>query len=152
MSVESVREFFSNNNLDYHIYELAESTATVELAAMAHNVEPAMIAKSMALALKDRYIIIVTAGDARLDNKKFKDVFNQKIQFVKMDDVLEITGHPVGGVCPFGLKRDFEIFLDDSLKRFDYVYPAAGSANTSIKIKPDDLQEITNAKWIAVAK
>lgn len=152
MSVESVKQFFSTNNLDYHIYELSESTATVELAAKAHNVEPAMIAKSMALRLKDKYIIIVTAGDAKLDNKKFKIAFNEKIIFVKMDDVLDITGHPVGGVCPFGLKCNFDIFLDDSLKRFDYVYPAAGSSNTSIKIKPDDLRDITNATWISVSK
>ena len=109
MSVQSVREFFKSNNLNYKIYELEESTATVELAAKAHNVEPAMIAKSMALRLKERYIIIVTAGDAKLDNKKFKDEFKEKIQFLKGDEVPEITGHPVGGVCPFGLKENFDV-------------------------------------------
>ena len=152
MSVQSVREFFKSNNLDYKIYELEESTATVELAAKAHNVEPAMIAKSMALRLKERYIIIVTAGDAKLDNKKFKDEFKEKIQFLKGDEVPEITGHPVGGVCPFGLKENFDVYLGESLKRFDFVFPAAGSANTSIKIAPDNLKEITNAAWISVSK
>ena len=111
-----------------------------------------MIAKSMALRLKERYIIIVTAGDAKLDNKKFKDEFKEKIQFLKGDEVQEITGHPVGGVCPFGLKENFDVYLDESLKRFDFVFPAAGSANTSIKIAPDNLKEITNAAWISVSK
>ena len=141
MSVQSVREFLKSNNLDYKIYELEESTATVELAAKAHNVEPAMIAKSMALRLKERYIIIVTAGDAKLDNKNLKG-----------DEVPEITGHPVGGVCPFGLKENFDVYLDESLKRFDFVFPAAGSANTSIKISPNNLKDITNAVWISVSK
>ncbi len=152
MSVQSVRNFFESRKLDYKIYELEESTATVELAAKAHNVEPAKIAKSMALKLKKKYIIIVTAGDAKLDNKKFKEKFKEKIQFLKGDEVEEITGHPVGGVCPFGLKEKFDIYLDESLKRFDFVFPAAGSANTSIKIEPEDLKDITNAIWISVSK
>ncbi len=152
MSVESVREFFKRNNLDYEIYELEESTATVELAANAHGVEPAMIAKSMAVKLKEGYAVIVTAGDAKLDNKKFKDQFKVKVQFLKGDEVEEITGHPIGGVCPYGLKQDLDIYLDESLKKFDFVFPAAGSANSSIKIAPDDLRDITNATWISVAK
>ena len=129
-----------------------ESTATVELAAKAHGVEPALIAKSIAMQLKDRNILIVTKGDARIDNRKYKDTFKTKCKMLKADVVLEVTGHPVGGVCPFGLKSELDIFLDTSLKDFEYIYPAAGSTNSSIKITPDELQRIANASWVDVCR
>ncbi len=152
MALEDVRRFFLENNLDYEIFEMDESTATVELAAKAHGVEPALIAKSIAMQLKDRNILIVTKGDARIDNRKYKDTFKTKCKMLKADVVLEVTGHPVGGVCPFGLKSELDIFLDTSLKDFEYIYPAAGSTNSSIKITPDELQRIANASWVDVCR
>ncbi|SHJ48663.1 YbaK/EbsC family protein [Paramaledivibacter caminithermalis] len=152
MALEDVRKYFKENNLDYEIFQMDESTATVELAAKAHGVEPQLIAKTMAVKLKDRNILIVTKGDARIDNRKFKDTFKTKCKMLKPDEVLEITGHPVGGVCPFGLKNPMDVYLDISLNNFEYVYPAAGSTNSSIKITPIQLKKITNAEWIDVCK
>lgn len=152
MALQDVKKFFEDNNLKYEIFELDESTATVELAAKAHGVEPELIAKTMAVRLKDRNILIVTKGDARIDNRKYKDTFKTKCKMLKLDEVLEITGHPVGGVCPFGLKNPLDVYLDVSLKNYEYVYPAAGATNSSIKIKPDELKEITNAHWVDVCK
>jgi len=153
MSVESVRKFFLENGYsDLHILETAASTATVELAAKAHGVEPALIAKTMAFGLKDREILIVTRGDARIDNRKFKDCFHEKATMLNHEQVLEITGHPVGGVCPFGLKNPIDIYLDVSMKEFEYVYPAGGSANSAVKITPGRLQEVTGGIWVDVCK
>lgn len=153
MSIESVRKYFQDNNLsDLHIMETDESTATVELAAKAHGVAPALIAKTMAFGLKEGQIIIVTKGDARIDNRKFKDCFHEKATMLNPEEVVEITGHPVGGVCPFGLKNPMDIYLDVSLKEFEYVYPAAGSTNSAVKITPDRMQDITGGAWIDVCK
>lgn len=153
MSVESVRKFFIENGYtDLKILETEQSSATVELAAKAHGVEPALIAKTMSFGLKEREIIIVTKGDARIDNRKFKDCFHEKASMLNYDKVLEITGHPVGGVCPFGLKNPMDIYLDVSMKEFEFVYPAAGSANSAVKIAPDRLQEVTDGIWIDVCK
>lgn len=152
MALQDVKRFFEDNNLKYEIFELDESTATVELAAKAHGVEPELIAKTMAVRLKDRNILIVTKGNARIDNRKYKDTFKTKCKMLKLDEVLEITGHPVGGVCPFGLKNPLDVYLDVSLKNYEYVYPAAGATNSSIKIKPDELKKITNAHWVDVCK
>ena len=152
MALEDVKNFFKKNHLDYEIFEMEVSTATVELAAQAHGVEPALIAKTMAVMLKDREALIVTKGDAKIDNRKFKDSFSTKCKMLTYDEVSEVTGHPVGGVCPFGLRNSLDIYLDISLKDFEYVYPAAGAINASIKITPDELQKITNGKWIDVCK
>lgn len=153
MSVESVRKFFAEGGYtDLKIIETNLSTATVELAAKAHGVAPALIAKTMSFGLKDREILIVTKGDARIDNRKFKDCFHEKASMLDYDRVLEVTGHPVGGVCPFGLKNPLDIYLDISMKEFEYVYPAAGSANSAVKIAPDRLQEVTGGIWIDVCK
>lgn len=153
MSLESVRKYFEDNKLaDLHILETQESTATVELAAKAHGVEPALIGKTMAFGLKDREILIVTKGDARIDNRKFKDYFHEKASMLNPEEVLKITGHPVGGVCPFGLKNPMDIYLDISMKEFEYVYPAAGSTNSAVKITPDRLQEVTGGTWVDVCK
>lgn len=153
MSLESVRKFFNENGYsDLQIIETEMSTATVELAAKAHGVAPALIAKTMSFGLKDRAILIVTKGDARIDNRKFKDSFHEKAKMLSYDEVLEITGHPVGGVCPFGLKSPMDIYLDISMKEFEYVYPAAGTANSAVKITPDRLQEVTRGTWVDVCK
>lgn len=152
MALDDVRNFFRDNNLNYEIYEFGDSTATVELAAQAHGVAPELIAKTLAIKLKDRDALIVTKGDAKLDNKKFKATFNLKCKMLSYDEVLETTGHPVGGVCPFGLKNPLDVYLDISLRDFEYVYPAAGGVNTSIKISPIELQSITKGKWVDVCK
>lgn len=152
MSVENVRKFFDDNKLDLHIIEHQESTATVELAAKALGVEPALIAKTMSFKLKDRNILIVTKGDARIDNRKYKDCFGEKARMLDPDEVLEVTGHPVGGVCPFALKNPLDVYLDVTLTEFEYVYPAAGSGNSAVKITPRKLEEVTGGKWIDVCK
>jgi Cys-tRNA(Pro) deacylase len=152
MSVESVRAFFAENGLDYEIRELDESTETVEKAAQALGVEPALIAKTLAFKLKDRDILIVTKGDAKTDNRKFKERFHGKAKMMSFEEVPEKTGHPVGGVCPFGLKEEMTIYLDVSLKEFDRVFPAAGSQNSCIEITPDELCRITGAEWVDVCK
>jgi len=153
MSLESVKKFFVENGyIDLNIIEHEGSTATVELAAEAHGVKPALIAKTMAFGLKDRAILIVTRGDARIDNRKYKDCFHEKATMLNHEEVLEITGHPVGGVCPFGLKNPLDIYLDTSMKEFEYIYPAAGSVNSAVKISPDRLQEVTSGNWVDVCK
>ncbi|WP_099188854.1 YbaK/EbsC family protein [Tepidibacter mesophilus] len=152
MSLENVRAFLKENDLKFEVFEMQKSTATVELAAKAHGVSPELIAKTIAVKLKDRSILIVTKGDAKIDNRKYKDEFKTKCTMLKSDEVLDITGHPVGGVCPFGLKNPLDIYLDISIRDFDYVYPAAGSVNSSIKIKPSELEEITEGIWVDVCK
>jgi len=152
MSVESVRAFFEEQGLDFEIRELDESTETVEKAAQALGVEPALIAKTLAFKLKDRDILVVTKGDARTDNKKFKDQFHVKAKMMSFEEVPEKTGHPVGGVCPFGLKDEMDVYLDLSLKGFARVFPAAGSRNSCIEITPDELCHITGAEWVDVCK
>lgn len=152
MSVESVRKQFENENLELEIVEMDTSTATVELAANALGVEPARIAKTMALRLKEKDIIIVAKGDVKIDNRKFKDNFHEKAKFINSEDLLGATGHPVGGVCPFGLIKPLEIYLDESLKVFDYVYPAGGGPNTCVKIGVDYLEDVTEGEWIDVCK
>jgi Cys-tRNA(Pro) deacylase len=152
LGVEEVKKYFENNDLNYEIIEFEESTETVELASKALNVEPALIAKTLSFKLKDRNILIVTKGDAKVDNKKYKETFNIKAKMLKPEEVLLYTGYPVGGVCPFGLKNDLDIYLDVSLKNFNYIYPAAGSKNSAVKLTPEELQEITNSEWIDVCK
>jgi len=153
MSVKEVRRYFEEQGLNYKVVELKESTATVDLAAKALGVKPALIAKTLSFKLKDdRYILLVAKGDARIDNRKYKDCFKVKAKMLKPEEVVEITGHEVGGVCPFGLKKNLDIYLDKSLQEFEYVFPAAGSGYSFIKITPAELQNITNATWIDICK
>lgn len=152
MSVESVKAYFEANGFDYKIREMDEGTETVEAAARTLGVEPALIAKTLALKIKFRNILVVTRGDARIDNQKFKQRFQVKARMMTADEVLEATGHPVGGVCPFGLKKEMDIYLDESLKRFERVYPAAGSRNSCIEITPEALCRVTGACWVDVCK
>ncbi|OBR91129.1 Cys-tRNA(Pro)/Cys-tRNA(Cys) deacylase YbaK [Clostridium ragsdalei P11] len=152
MSLESVKQYFKDNNLSLEIIEMGQSTATVELAANALGVKPALIAKTMAFKLKDRNILILSEGDAKIDNRKFKDYFHTKAKMLSADEVLEFTGHPVGGVCPFGLKTQMDTYLDESLKKFEYVYPAAGSRNSAVKITPEELSNVTSGTWVDVCK
>lgn len=152
MAVEDVRRFFIERGYKDPVFEMDESSATVELAAKAVGVEPGRIAKTLAFKLKDRNILIVTKGDARIDNKKFKGRFKAKAKMLSAEEVLEITGHPVGGVCPFGLKEQVDVYLDVSLKEYDTVFPAAGSGNSALEISPEEMKDLTNAEWVDVCQ
>jgi prolyl-tRNA editing enzyme YbaK/EbsC (Cys-tRNA(Pro) deacylase) len=150
MSLQTVRQFFADRAPDIEIIELNQSTATVALAAAAHNVAPGQIAKTLSLKVKDEVILVVAKGDARLDNKKLKNAFGAKARMLSCDEVVTWTGHPVGGVCPFGLENPLTVYCDVSLKTFDEVLPAAGAIHSAVRISPDRLAELTDATWIDV--
>jgi prolyl-tRNA editing enzyme YbaK/EbsC (Cys-tRNA(Pro) deacylase) len=150
MTVESVRSFLETHAPDIAIVELEASTATVEMAARGHGVEPAQIAKTLSLRIKDRTMLIVTAGDARLNNRKIKDVLGGKPRMLSAEEVVAATGHPVGGVCPFGLATALPVYCDVSLRAFDVVVPAAGSTNSALRIAPARMAELVGAEWIDV--
>ena len=148
MSLESVRAFFAQHQLNLPILETEALTPTVETAALAHGVEPGRIAKTLAFRLGDgRVVLLVAAGHARIDNAKFKQVFG-KGKMLPTEEVLALTGHPVGGVCPFGLAQDLPVFLDQSLQAFDEVLPAAGSVNSAVRISPALMAQVTGGAWV----
>ncbi|MBM6750491.1 YbaK/EbsC family protein [Mediterraneibacter glycyrrhizinilyticus] len=155
MSVEIVRKYFKENNIEKEILEFPVSSATVELAAQAVGVEPARIAKTLSFYTKekDAAILIVTAGDMKIDNSKFKHFFGMKAKMLTKEDVEPLTGHAIGGVCPFGNPEHTSVYLDISLKRFDTVFPAAGGANTAAEMTCDELEKYSRSKeWIDVCK
>jgi prolyl-tRNA editing enzyme YbaK/EbsC (Cys-tRNA(Pro) deacylase) len=148
MTVASVRAFFAAHQLDMPIIELQENTATVALAAQAHGVEPGRIAKTLAFRLADgKVFLLVARGDARIDNAKFKAAFG-KGKMLALDEVEALTGHPVGGVCPFGLATPLPVYLDRSLQAFAEVLPAAGSVNSALRISPQQMAELTQGQWV----
>jgi prolyl-tRNA editing enzyme YbaK/EbsC (Cys-tRNA(Pro) deacylase) len=148
MSLESVRQFFADRQLNVPIIEMEESTATVELAAQAHGVEPGRIAKTLAFRLGDgRAFLLVARGDARIDNAKFKAALG-KGKMLAAEEVVHLTGHPVGGVCPFGLAHPLPVYLDVSLRDFDEVLPAAGSVHSAVRISTALLAEVTEGTWV----
>ena len=151
MSIKSVKKQLDIIAPDLKILEFNEPTATVEQAANAHKVEPGQIVKTIALAL-DKPILLMTAGDVKIDNKKYKDFFKKKAKMLSADDTLSITSHPIGGVCPFGLPNKIDIYFDKSLNFYDVVIPAAGSINSSVKVKTKRLIKLTNAIEIDVCK
>ncbi|PTU65910.1 MULTISPECIES: YbaK/EbsC family protein [unclassified Chromobacterium] len=152
MSLASVQAFFAARQLDIPIIELEVSTATVAEAAAAHDVEPGRIAKTLAFRLNDgRDVILVARGDARIDNRKFKDAFG-KGKMLPPDEVEAITGHPVGGVCPFGLATELPVYLDVSLQAYDEVLPAAGAVHSAVRLSPQQLHHITQADWVDVCQ
>jgi prolyl-tRNA editing enzyme YbaK/EbsC (Cys-tRNA(Pro) deacylase) len=152
MSIESVRAFFAAKAPEIAVIESAMSSATVTLAAAAYGVEPSRIAKTLSLRIGDRVILIVAAGTARMDNKKVKARFGGKPKMLGIEEVAEITGHEVGGVCPFGLKTPLPVYCDVSLQAFDIVVPAAGSTHSAVKITPARMAELTAAAWIDVCE
>ncbi len=152
MSLESVRAFFAERAPDVEILVTPVSSATVTEAANAHGVAPAQIAKTLSLRLKDEVILLVMGGEAKLDNRKFKDRFGTKARMLGAEEVVEHTGHPVGGVCPFGLPRPLATFADVSLRRFDIVIPAAGATNAALRIAPERMAELAQAEWVDVAQ
>ncbi|MCP3386407.1 YbaK/EbsC family protein [Bradyrhizobium sp. CCGUVB4N] len=152
MSLESVRAFFAEKAPDITVMESPISSATVPLAAEAYGVEPGMIAKTLSLRVGERVILIVAAGTSRMDNKKVKAQFGGKPKMLGLEEVAEITGHEVGGVCPFGLKAPLPVYCDVSLKAFDVVVPAAGSTHSAVRITPDRLAELVSAEWVDVCE
>jgi prolyl-tRNA editing enzyme YbaK/EbsC (Cys-tRNA(Pro) deacylase) len=152
MSLQSVKDFFATHAPDVRVIELAESTATVPLAAQAHGVEPGRIAKTLSLRLGDEVALLVTRGDVRLDNQKFKAQFRTKAKMLDLAEVEAATGHPVGGVCPFGLSKPLRVYCDVSLKDFDEVLPAAGAINAAVRLTPDRLAALAGAEWVDVTK
>lgn len=153
MSIERVREYFKEFGLEEKIMEFNQSSATVDLAADAVGVIPARIAKTLSFKERDSAILVVTAGDKKIDNKKFKSEFGYKAKMLSPEEVLQLTGHEIGGVCPFGLTNKLKVYLDESIKRFETVFPACGSDNSAIEFTCDDLYTYSNGeKWVDVCK
>lgn len=150
MSIESVRAFLAEHAPDISIIEHESSTATVAQAAEAHGVAPAQIAKTLSLKVGERAFLVVARGDARLDNKKAKAAFGGKVRMLDADEVAAITGHPVGGVCPFGLATPLKVYCDETLKAFDEVVPAAGSITSAVRINPLRMASLVSAEWVDV--
>ena len=152
MSLESVRAWLASNAPDLLMIEVEDSTATVDTAARALGVEPGRIAKTLAVRAGDHLFLLVARGDARLDNRKCKDEFGARPRMLGPEETLEVTGHPVGGVCPFGLKGPLPIYLDVSLQAFGTVYPAGGSLNTSVEVPTERLFELVADSWVELCR
>lgn len=153
MAIDKVKEYFKKFNIEDRIIELPESSATVALAAIALGTEECRIAKSLSFLINDKAILIITAGDAKIDNAKYKGFFKTKAKMIPFNEVEDYIGHAAGGVCPFAIKEGIDVYLDESLKRFDYVYPACGSGNSAIKLTIPELEKYSNYKeWIDVTK
>lgn len=153
MSIEVVRSYFKTIGIDNRIQEFPVSSATVELAAQALNCGPERIAKTLSFKVDDTVILIVAAGDAKVDNSKFKGLFHTKAKMLTAEEVVDLVGHAVGGVCPFAVKEGVSIYLDVSLKRFNTVFPACGSANSAIELTVPELEKIIGTyEWIDVCK
>ncbi len=153
MSIDKVREYLSQRGLAERIREFDVSSATVELAAKALGCEEARIAKTLSFCINERTILVVCAGDVKIDNHKYKEYFSSKAKMLSFEEAISRVGHAVGGVCPFAVNDGCEVYLDLSLKRFDTVFPACGSSNSAIELTPDELfSTVDNAKWIDVCK
>ena len=153
MSVERVREYFRGKGIEERILEFDVSSATVELAAKALHCEGKRIAKTLSFHVGDRVILIVTAGDAKIDNQKYKSQFGAKARMLSCDEAELLTGHPVGGVCPFAVNGGVDVYLDQSLRRFETVFPACGSSNSAIELTAEELEEHSDSLgWVDVCK
>ena len=153
MAYDKVKEYFEHIGLGQRVKVLDHSSATVELAAQAIGCEPKQIAKTMSLLLGEKAILIVTAGDAKVDNKKYKETFHQKAKMIPGEKVEEYIGHAPGGVCPFAVNPDVKVYLDESLRRFEIVYPAAGSGHSAVELSVDELERCSGSEgWVDVCK
>ncbi len=151
MSKELVEAYFEKiGRTDLQIQLFPVSSATVPLAAQALGVAPALIAKTLAFRLKERDIVVVMCGVARLNNRKFKDTFHCKAKMMTPEEAVELVGHAVGGVCPFGVKEGIDVYLDESLKQFEYVFPAAGEANSAVKVQVAEFPALCNGQWVDI--
>ena len=153
MAIEAVKNYFSQFKMDQRIIEFDVSSATVELAAQALGVAPQRIAKTISLRHDEGCLLVVAAGDAKVDNAKFKQHFQMKARMLTPEEALAFTGHAVGGICPFAVPKDVAIYLDASLKRFDTVFPACGSGNSAIELTLEELSIYANSdQWVDVCK
>ena len=152
MSLETVKAWLADHAPDLRLIEVEETTATVDTAAKALGVEPGRIAKTLAVRAGEHLFLLCTRGDARLDNRKCKDEFGARPRMLAADETFDVTGHQVGGVCPFGLKQPLPVLLDVSLKAFDVVYPAGGSLNTSVEVRTDRLFELVGERWVDLCR
>jgi prolyl-tRNA editing enzyme YbaK/EbsC (Cys-tRNA(Pro) deacylase) len=148
MSLQSVKAWLAANAPDLRLIEVEGTTATVDTAADALGVQPGRIAKTLAVRAGDHLFLLCTRGDARLDNRKSKDEFGARPRMLGAEETLEVTGHPVGGVCPFGLKQALPVYLDVSLQAFDVVFPAGGSLNTSVEVPTERLFDLVGDRWV----
>ena len=152
MSIEKVRAYFKPLGIEDRIREFDVSSATVELAAVAVGVEGARIAKSLSFKVEDKPIIIVVAGDAKVDNSRYKAQFHTKAKMLTPEEVVNLVGHAVGGVCPFAVNEGVKVYLDESLRRFETVFPACGSSNSAIELTLSELEQLSGGEWIDVCK
>lgn len=153
MSLEKAKKYLEKKGLSGHIIEFEASTATVTQAAEALGVEPGMIAKTMSFLQGEKAVLILTEGTAKVENRKYKDTFHTKAKMIPFDEVEEAIGHAPGGVCPFGIKDGVEVYLDESLKKYDTVYPAAGNDHSAVKLTISELEQAAEAKgWVDVCK
>lgn len=153
MAIEQVKEYFKKYNMEDRIIELPTSSATVKEAAESLGTEEALIAKTLSFIVEDKPILIVAAGDAKIDNAKYKGYFHTKAKMIPFEDVNNLIGHNPGGVCPFAIKEDVTVYLDESLKRFEHIYPACGSSNSAIKLTIEELEKYSNyTTWVDVCK
>ena len=153
MSLEKAKAYLAEKGYADHVIELDDSSATVQLAAQALGVEPGMIAKTMSFLIGEEAILILTEGTAKVDNRKYKDTFHMKAKMIPFEEVESWIGHAPGGVCPFGIKEGIKVYLDESLKQFDTVYPAAGNDHSAVKLTIAELEEVAGAAgWVNVCK
>lgn len=153
MAIERVKEYFKQHGMEERIIELRESSATVELAAQALGCEPARIAKSLSFMVNDGPILIISAGDVKVDNARYKSRFGTKAKMLTADEVETLIGHAVGGVCPFGINDGVTVYLDESLKRFNTVFPACGSGNSAIELTIPEMEKYSGYKeWVDICK
>lgn len=153
MSLERAKAYLAEKGYADHIIELEDSSATVQLAAQALGVEPGMIAKTMSFLIGEEAILILTEGTAKVDNRKYKDTFHMKAKMIPFEEVESWIGHAPGGVCPFGIKEGIKVYLDESLRKFDIVYPAAGNDHSAVKLTIAELEEVAGAAgWVDVCK
>ena len=153
MSLGKAKAYLAEKGYADHVIELEDSSATVQLAAQALGVEPGMIAKTMSFLIGEEAILILTEGTAKVDNRKYKDTFHMKAKMIPFEEVEGWIGHAPGGVCPFGIKEGIKVYLDESLKQFDTVYPAAGNDHSAVKLTIAELEEVAGAVgWVDVCK
>ena len=153
MSIEKVKEYVRQYGMEDRVWEKEHSSATVEEAAEALGCEPQRIAKTLSFQAGDRVVLVVTAGDRKIDNKKYREQFGCKAKMLKFEEVEDLVGHAVGGVCPFAVREGVEVYLDESLKRFETVFPAAGSSNSMIELSIEELERYSHSlQWVDVCK
>ena len=153
MSIEKVKEYFRQYGMEDRVWEKEHSSATVEEAAEALGCEPQRIAKTLSFQAGDRVVLVVTAGDRKIDNKKYREQFGCNAKMLKFEEVEDLVGHAVGGVCPFAVREGVEVYLDESLKRFETVFPAAGSSNSMIELSIEELERYSHSlQWVDVCK